>query len=474
MILRRPSTRGTSHAHGKKSKGLTISRTHFDSHVMKLNFDSCETSWPVELESIVANNISVCTSAAPATSFPGRLLFTSRNENEGADGRIAAQKSTFGEPLESSKLHLYARGNVNLGRTSEIAIPTVASRERDAVSDHADTTPRTPSRSDAANSIEDVESISPQSSEHFRKLGRNSPGTAPRDPKNFPPVSFIPATSPLGPRNLAPAHYNCPVPGCSDRFGQLGRAKGYFWVTLGPHIFVAHGEGPAVDAARLMVRRRVMALRCSLAQPMGTAPEPCDWTDRSQLHRASWELACDLEELKLWERSWRVDCPRLRAKIPTSGASGDRRSDGIPHEQRGPEQSETSAHDKKGKGTMSASGQIILNSATKISVFDERHMHGEGPVVTGGQVAATDHPSTPDRAHRAFRPISNHFRSPLDTVLVGKKKMQRSSPKKTLAVAGQARRAEILLQNVKGIPGFDDLEKENLELVEGPDSMEID
>lgn len=234
--------------------------------------------------------------------------------------------------------------------------------------------PGQPSWSNRVSSGEPFQEMPPRAFEYFVDLNQNSPGTVRPQPQAFPPVSFVPAASPLGPCDLAPGHYNCPVPGCPDRFGQLGRAQGYFWANLCSHISVAHGGIPAVDAARLEVRRRVMSLRCLPGNEIDAVPRPGNGTDRSQLHSASWDLASDLEELRGWERSRRAHVSQMHADVRMGGISVGVEEEPVPQWRQSPEAAGSPKTDKKGKSkeVISRTGSVV--SQRNRAIYDERRL----------------------------------------------------------------------------------------------------
>lgn len=155
---------------------------------------------------------------------------------------------------------------------------------------------------------DDVPDLSPNTYIYVRNLGLHSPDGSFSEHWANNPVSFIPSTSKLGPRELDPGHYACPYPGCIDPFGPCSRPDGYTRRGLALHIYRRHGYGPAVDRVRLDLRKRVMALRLVRGRDTGGAPLPCGWRDLERdLARATIALTQDLEEIRRWERSSRLN-----------------------------------------------------------------------------------------------------------------------------------------------------------------------
>lgn len=360
------------------------------------------------------------------------------------------------------------------GETTTIPTSTLDAHVQEKLLDNDEPISNAPSWPSPVPSDEPLQEISPRAFEYFRNLGQKSPGTAPPKPRDFPPVSFIPATSPPGPRDLAPGHYNCPVPGCPDRFGQLGRAQGYFWANLGPHIYVAHGGVCAVDSVRLQVRRRVMALRCSLRQEMGALPVPCDWTDRSQLHSASWDLASDLEELRGWEQSRRVDVSQMRADVPMGVTSAGLEGEPAPQLQQDPEASESPEPEKKGKGKVVASRKVDVVTPRKIAVYNERNLRRDESAGMSEQGVVVDDLGTSSRANRFVRERDNRFCRPRGVSLMHTKETMRSPPKKSTVAATSARRVDILRGKDRGKAWLGNSEKENRKPVDDAESMKVD
>ena len=105
--------------------------------------------------------------------------------------------------------------------TKSFATPAPAAYDHGHQADNKNNTRDSSSRHRALASEHDLPEMSPEAFHHIRDPGQNSPGTHPPEHWAYPPVSFIPATSPSGPRELAPDRYNCPVRGCPNPHGAL-------------------------------------------------------------------------------------------------------------------------------------------------------------------------------------------------------------------------------------------------------------
>lgn len=151
---------------------------------------------------------------------------------------------------------------------------------------------------------EDVPDMSPDTYIYVRNLGLHSPnGSFPEHWANYP-VSFIPSTSPWGPRDLDAGRYNCLYPGCVDASGPSGQLDGYTGRGLALHVYRRHGHGPAVDLVRLDLHKRVMTLRTVNGVKSDDAPLPCSWKYPGRdLEWITAGLIKDLEEVRRWERT---------------------------------------------------------------------------------------------------------------------------------------------------------------------------
>lgn len=151
---------------------------------------------------------------------------------------------------------------------------------------------------------DDVPDLSPSTYIYVRNLGLHSPdGSFSEHWANYP-VSFIPSTSLLGPRDLDAGHYNCPYPGCVAPFGPSVQPDGYTGGGLVLHIYRRHGYGPAVDRVRLDLHIRVKTLRKVSGKESNDIPLPCCWDDPGRdFNRVTAGLIKDLEEIRSWERT---------------------------------------------------------------------------------------------------------------------------------------------------------------------------
>lgn len=142
------------------------------------------------------------------------------------------------------------------------------------------------------------------------ELGRNSPGSRLDDPWADPPVSYVPASWPTGPRELPPGRYTCPYKGCKHPVGPKESDEGYSRTTLRAHV-ARHSDYdsayPSIYGLRRTVRERVRALRCALRRHPGDEADFVEY-DRHEpdtLQRETDELILDLEEIRDWEESSR-------------------------------------------------------------------------------------------------------------------------------------------------------------------------
>lgn len=130
-------------------------------------------------------------------------------------------------------------------------------------------------------------------------MGRNSPGSRPERPHAGPPVGYIPADQPGGPRELLPGRYGCPLSGCLHPFGLL--KGGYDRTSLGFHIRLDHGGPHMIREATHQARDRVMALRFER--------DFCPVMVHAATDGLMADLVRDLEEIREWEHSRRFIIP---------------------------------------------------------------------------------------------------------------------------------------------------------------------
>jgi hypothetical protein len=166
--------------------------------------------------------------------------------------------------------------------------------------------------------------LSPDTMDRIVQMGRNSPGSRPGRLYAGPPVGYIPADQPGGPRDLPPDRYNCPVAGCRLPSGPT--REGYNRRTLGSHIRLSHGGPDRMGEVRQGVRERVMALRFERArQGVGPAarafPEAGDPV--AGLQRQTDGLVRDMDEIRGWEHSRRFAVPTTTSPFQTRRAGPD-------------------------------------------------------------------------------------------------------------------------------------------------------
>lgn len=274
---------------------------------------------PVDLPTPSTVEIFKCVQVCPKPwSFCPRLIPSSTSDTERAPTPDAAEKADAEEPygsndtqtsnssghctadtfrsLESLEAQKHPAGHPTPGRC-------VSPCGKHNICPHCcSNTLLKPDLLDDANP-----DLSPNTYIDVRNLGLHSPdGSFPELWANYP-VSFIPFTSPLGPRDLEPSHYNCPYPGCIDPFGPCGHPDGYNGKELALHIYRHHGYGPAVERVRLDLHKRVMIVRRAQGKNGKDAPLPCCWIDSIRdLEQTTVGLVQDLEEIRQWERSLRA------------------------------------------------------------------------------------------------------------------------------------------------------------------------
>ncbi|KUI56894.1 hypothetical protein VP1G_04223 [Cytospora mali] len=101
--------------------------------------------------------------------------------------------------------------------------------------------------------------LSPETMDRIVQMGRNSPGSKPELLSTGPPVSYIPADHPGGPRDLPSGRYRCPVIECYLPFGPAN--EGYDRGSLAHHIDWSHRGPDEMWDAREQIRARLMDLR---------------------------------------------------------------------------------------------------------------------------------------------------------------------------------------------------------------------
>lgn len=151
-----------------------------------------------------------------------------------------------------------------------------------------------------------------EDSDAIGELGRNSPGSRLDDTWADPPVSYVPASWPTGPRELAPGRYTCPYKGCEHPVGPRASDEGYSRTTLAAHV-ATHSDYDStyksIYGLRWRVRERVRELRCALRRDPGDEAEDYlldyDYNEPDRLQQETDELILDLEEIREWEDSGR-------------------------------------------------------------------------------------------------------------------------------------------------------------------------
>lgn len=150
---------------------------------------------------------------------------------------------------------------------------------------------------------------SPDTVRRIIQMGRNSPGSRSERRYTAPPVSYIPADQPNGPRQLPPDRYSCPLTGCHCPLG--AEKEGYDRKGLGYHILLSHGGSDNMLEVRQQVRDRVMALRSECGRGVGATGSPF-WRS----HRSTFDLQLqmdglvrDLDEIREWEHTRRFIVP---------------------------------------------------------------------------------------------------------------------------------------------------------------------
>ncbi|KAL1874459.1 hypothetical protein Daus18300_003477 [Diaporthe australafricana] len=164
--------------------------------------------------------------------------------------------------------------------------------------------------SESMPSYSNTEDDDPDPWERIYESGVNSPGTMLPDSWKDPPVGYVPATWPTGPRDLPSGHYTCPIEGCKNPVGPSESDQGYIRTTLGPHILSHAGDTKKhifVDDLRLAVRRRVVALRRDMECPAEDVINMFYYRGDaiSSVQAKVDDMITDLAELRNWEQSSR-------------------------------------------------------------------------------------------------------------------------------------------------------------------------
>lgn len=169
--------------------------------------------------------------------------------------------------------------------------------------------------------------LSPESTDRIVLMGKNSPGSRPQGLYAGPPVGYIPADQPGGPRDFPPDRYNCPVTDC--RLPSGAAREGYNRKSLGFHIRLSHGGPDRIGEVRQRVRERVMALRFERGhQDFGPAvrlrAEAGDPV--AGLQRQVDDLVRDMDEIRGWKHSHRFAIPTTVPLFPArrAGPGGSR------------------------------------------------------------------------------------------------------------------------------------------------------
>lgn len=142
------------------------------------------------------------------------------------------------------------------------------------------------------------------------QMGMNSPGSRPEGCYTGPPVGYIPADQPGGPRDLPPDRYSCPFTGCHGPFGP--GSEGYSRRSLGFHIRLPHGGADKMWEVRLQVREHVMALRLDHERHLGPTSRICAEADdpMADFQRQMDTLISDLDKIREWEYVRRFIIPK--------------------------------------------------------------------------------------------------------------------------------------------------------------------
>ncbi|KAJ4389955.1 hypothetical protein N0V93_007428 [Gnomoniopsis smithogilvyi] len=272
-------------------------------------------------------------------------------------------------------------------------------------------------------SDDDVPDLSPNTYIYVRNLGLRSPdGSFPEHWANYP-ISFVPSTFPLGPRDLDPGHYNCPYPGCIDPFGPCGRPDGYTGKDLALHIYRHHGYGPAVERVRLDLHKRVMIVRRDTNKDSKDAPMPYSWMDPGRdLDQAIVGLIQDLDEIRQWERSLKVVIPE-KGKPETVMQTTDTDQSALPAEQesvRATDKGESKGQNKP----------AVMNGEASHLVEWTRGLLWEDQSETEIELEAMGSPSPCARTNHFARLRDNRFQRPQGASLLHLKEVLRTPKKK--------------------------------------------
>ncbi|KUI68546.1 hypothetical protein VM1G_04412 [Cytospora mali] len=149
--------------------------------------------------------------------------------------------------------------------------------------------------------------LSPETMDRIVQMGRNSPGSKPEALSSGPPVSYIPADHPGGPRDLPSGWYRCPVIDCQLPFGPAN--EGYDRGGLARHIDLSHRGPDEMWDARDQIRQRVMDLR--FEQGRGLSRTLNSGSVAHGFYQEIDELVSFLDEIRELEDSRRFVVPQV-------------------------------------------------------------------------------------------------------------------------------------------------------------------
>lgn len=284
------------------------------------------------------------------------------------------------------------------------------------------------------NPSEDVPDMSPDTYIYVRNLGLHSPdGSFPEHWANYP-VSFIPSTSPWGPRELDAGRYNCLYPGCVDAFGPPGQLDGYTGRGLALHIYRRHGHGPAVDLVRLDLHKRVMTLRTVNGVKSDDAPLSCSWKYPGRdLKWVTAGLIKDLEEVRRWERA-RGEGARKTVKLAQNSDTDQPAITGTEESVRVIDKGERVG--KKKAVTLQAESHDLWGWTDSLENWDDSDLDADLQVDGGS-------PSIRARTNFFTRSRDNRFQRPRGATLLHLKEVYRT-PKKGRDEPDSSRNIETL------------------------------
>ncbi|KAI3400591.1 hypothetical protein diail_2794 [Diaporthe ilicicola] len=137
-------------------------------------------------------------------------------------------------------------------------------------------------------------------------FGELPPGSSPSKFWKDPPVGYVPAGLPTGPRDLRFGRWVCPFEGCDRPVGPTEDGEGYDRTSLAAHVIV-HGGEKGLYELRRTVRKRVFALRYHLGR--ATDDIECMWYYKGgaldDLQAKTDDMIMDLNEIRNWEQSSR-------------------------------------------------------------------------------------------------------------------------------------------------------------------------